>query len=321
MYFPSAYFRAKARAALKGRWQTALLIALIVSLPSLLVQGVTTFAKLDPMSRIYQLFRLSIQNDMLNETFLVQSLEDYLTSSDFFLAAGLNVLAWLITPCLTLGMYRWMLNRLRGTADEPVTTVFCRVRLFFKALGLHLLIVLKVLLWMLPGIGLSAAAYIPVIQAKGNPDGLASAVALSNGLMLPGILLMAIPGIMAALRYAMAEFILADEPEAGILECVRRSKQHMQDMKRMLFTLLLSFMLWYFLGMLAASYLSALGTGTFGLLAQMLLSLVLTVYVSASEGAFFLETAPGKVPRRDRKAEAGTMPGFGPGPDDPEPLN
>ena len=41
MYFPSAYFRAKARAALKGHWQTALLIALVVNLPSLLMQAIS----------------------------------------------------------------------------------------------------------------------------------------------------------------------------------------------------------------------------------------------------------------------------------------
>ena len=32
MFFPSGYYRAKARAALKGHWEIALLIALIVLL-------------------------------------------------------------------------------------------------------------------------------------------------------------------------------------------------------------------------------------------------------------------------------------------------
>ena len=38
MFF-SADFKAKARAALSQHWQTALLIALIVNLPTLLMQG------------------------------------------------------------------------------------------------------------------------------------------------------------------------------------------------------------------------------------------------------------------------------------------
>ena len=49
MYYPSGYFKAKARDALKGCWQTALLIALIVNLPGLLAQGISVFTGNDPM--------------------------------------------------------------------------------------------------------------------------------------------------------------------------------------------------------------------------------------------------------------------------------
>ena len=41
MFFTSAFWKRQARAALKNHWLTALLIALVVSLPSLLVQGMT----------------------------------------------------------------------------------------------------------------------------------------------------------------------------------------------------------------------------------------------------------------------------------------
>lgn len=315
MYFPSAYFRAKARAALKGRWQTALLIALIVSLPSLLAQGITAFTGNDPATRLQGIYLAAARDGVLSQELLVTEAEAYLLGSGFWTAIGLNVAAWLVTPCLTLGMYCWMLNRLRGHADQPVSTVFCRARLFFKAIGLQLLVALKVILWMLPGIALAAGAYVPIVRAGKDPAALTSALALSNGLMLPALVLMAVPGIMAALRYAMSDFILADEPDAGILECIRRSKQHMKEMKRLLFTLMLSFLLWYLLGMILSSYLSAIGTGTLGLLFQMLVSLVLTVYVGASEAAFFLETAPGKIPKRENRPEPGADhedPGPGP---------
>ena len=317
MYFPSAYFRAKARAALKGHWQTALLIALIVSLPSLLAQGITAFTGNDPTVRLQGIYLAAARDGVLSRELLVTEAESYLRSSGFWTAVGLNAAAWLVTPCLTLGMYCWMLNRLRGQADQPVSTVFCRARLFFKAIGLQLLVALKVILWMLPGMAMAAGAYVPLLRAGRDPAAVASALNLSNGLMLPAMLLMAVPGIMAALRYAMSDFILADEPETGILECIRRSKQHMKEMKRLLFTLMLSFLVWYLLGIILSSYLSAFGTGTFGLLAQMLLNLVLTVYVGASETAFFLETAPGKIPKRENRPGPGEE-GADPGPD---PLN
>ena len=54
MFFPAA-FKAKARDALRQHWQTALLIALIVNLPSLLVQGIAAFTNNDPLTRVQDL--------------------------------------------------------------------------------------------------------------------------------------------------------------------------------------------------------------------------------------------------------------------------
>ena len=51
----SAAFKAKARAALAQHWQTALLIALIVNLPSLLVQGLAAYTNTDLMTRVENL--------------------------------------------------------------------------------------------------------------------------------------------------------------------------------------------------------------------------------------------------------------------------
>ena len=52
MYYPSGFFKTKARDALKGHWQTALLIALIVNLPSLLAQGISVFTGNDPATLV-----------------------------------------------------------------------------------------------------------------------------------------------------------------------------------------------------------------------------------------------------------------------------
>ena len=114
---------------------------------------------------------------------------------------------------------------------------------------------------------------------------------------LPVILVMAVPGGIAALRYAMAEYILADEPETKITECVRRSKEQMRELKRMLFMLLVSFLFWYLLQLLAASLLSGMSS-ILALLFQMLTGLALSVYMSGSEAAFYLETRLGAIPKR-----------------------
>ena len=297
MYYPSGFFKAKAREALKGHWQTALLIALIVNLPSLLAQGITVFTGNDPMDRLQAVMITASRDGTLTQSLLIRAITAYLTSSGFWMMVGLNVAAFVITPCLGLGMNKWLMDRLR---KAPVTDVldgaFCRVRLFFKALGLQLLIILKVLLWMLPGIALFAGLLIPLYTAE-TADAANSVLRTVNVMTLPVILVMAVPGGIAALRYAMAEYILADEPETKITECVRRSKEQMRELKRMLFMLLVSFLFWYLLQLLAASLLSGMSS-ILALLFQMLTGLALSVYMSGSEAAFYLETRLGAIPKR-----------------------
>mgnify|MGYP002638623721 CR=1 FL=1 len=53
-----------------------------------------------------------------------------------------------------------------------------------------------------------------------------------------------IPGIIAALRYSQAFFILAENPEKGIRECVNESKELMSGRLWEFFVLQLSFILW-----------------------------------------------------------------------------
>ena len=297
MYYPSGFFKGKAREALKGHWQTALLIALIVNLPSLLAQGITVFTGNDPMDRLQAVMITASRDGTLTQSLLIREITAYLTSSGFWMMVGLNVAAFVITPCLGLGLNKWLMDRLR---KAPVTDVldgaFCRVRLFFKALGLQLLIILKVLLWMLPGIALFAGLLIPLYTAE-TADAANSVLRTVNVMTLPVILVMAVPGGIAALRYAMAEYILADEPETKITECVRRSKEQMRELKRMLFMLLVSFLFWYLLQLLAASLLSGMSS-ILALLFQMLTGLALSVYMSGSEAAFYLETRLGAIPKR-----------------------
>ena len=249
------------------------------------------------MDRLQAVMITASRDGTLTQSLLIREITAYLTSSGFWMMVGLNVAAFVITPCLGLGMNKWLMDRLR---KAPVTDVldgaFCRVRLFFKALGLQLLIILKVLLWMLPGIALFAGLLIPLYTAE-TADAANSVLRTVNVMTLPVILVMAVPGGIAALRYAMAEYILADEPETKITECVRRSKEQMRELKRMLFMLLVSFLFWYLLQLLAASLLSGMSS-ILALLFQMLTGLALSVYMSGSEAAFYLETRLGAIPKR-----------------------
>ena len=304
MYIPSGYYRKKALAALKGHWQPALLVALIVNLPTLLMQGVSAFTNNDLLSRMESFIVASSRDGRLSPETLMGELNTILSSTFFWSIRGLEIVAMLITPCLALGMYKWLTDLIRGQ-EQPVGTVFSRMRYFFRAIGLQLMIILKVILWMLPGIAVSVLLLLPAFRA-GTADAQMAALEQAERYYLLPLLLTVIPGVMAALRYALSEYIMAEKPETRIMACIRRSKDLMKDQKRNLFLLMVSFILWYLLEMLVSSFLP----GLVGLVFQMLAGLALNVYMAASVAVFYL--------RLDHAAETQESPDAEP---EPEELN
>ena len=292
MFF-SAAFKAKARAALQQHWQTALLIALIVNLPSLLVQGISAFTNNDVMARLENM-ALQASGSAAAMNALPESVRSMLSESGIVTMLILSAVAWLVTPVLSVGMTHWTLERLRGQ-DLPVSAVFSRLRIFLKSIGLRLLIVLKVLLWMLPGLAVFLFSVIPLVRANpGSSAELSSAADISFHLMSVGMIAMIVLGVMGYLYYAMAEFILADEPEERILSCARRSKMLMKGRRSVLMSLWLSFLLWYLLILMVSSMVAGIAGAVIALVLQMLGSLFLSVYMLASEGVFYeaLRLAP-----------------------------
>ena len=304
MFIPSGYYRRKALAALKGHWQPALLVALIVNLPTLLMQGVSAFTNNDLLSRMESFIVASSRDGRLSPETLMGELNTILSSTFFWSIRGLEIVAMLITPCLALGMYKWLTDLIRGQ-EQPVGTVFSRMRYFFRAIGLQLMIILKVILWMLPGIAVSVLLLLPAFRA-GTADARMAALEQAERYYLLPLLLTVIPGVMAALRYALSEYIMAEKPETRIMACIRRSKDLMKDQKRNLFLLMVSFILWYLLEMLVSSFLP----GLVGLVFQMLAGLALNVYMAASVAVFYL--------RLDHAAETQESPDAEP---EPEELN
>ena len=289
----SAAFRAKARAALQNHWQTALLIALIVNLPSLLVQGIAAFTNNDLNGRLSELaYRASLSAEAMNA--FQDSVGELLSDSGIWTVAALGFLAWLVTPALSLGMNHWTLERLRGV-DLPVSSVFSRLRIFLKGIGLRLFVSLKVLIWTLPGVALSLLSLIPLFRADpAVSESLISAVSMSMNGMYAGMILALVLGIMGFLYYAVADFILADEPEERILSAARRSKDMMKGRRGALMSLLLSFVLWHLLIVLVSSFIAGITGTVIALMLQMLGSLFLNAYKLAAQGAFFeaLRQAP-----------------------------
>ena len=121
---------------------------------------------------------------------------------------------FLVMGAFVFGLYLYFLTLIRKkTGDfnllfKAFSFSGNNLGLFGKTLGLYLLMSLYVFLWML---------------------------------------LLIVPGIIAAYSYRMAFYIIIDDSEIGVSEALRKSKEMMYGYKSKLFCLDLSFIGWWFL--------------------------------------------------------------------------
>lgn len=119
-----------------------------------------------------------------------------------------SLLNLLIESCITLGVAMFFLKFIREENYE-FGDVFAGFKYFVKAFLLILLTRVLILLWSL---------------------------------------LFIIPGFIAAFRYRMCFYILADDPEMSVIDAYKQSKEMMNGHKMRLFILGLSFLGWMLLG-------------------------------------------------------------------------
>lgn len=117
----------------------------------------------------------------------------------------------LVEGAFAFGMAYYFLQMIRSRVND-LGNVFSGFGYYFKTLGLYLMISLKTLLWML---------------------------------------LLIVPGIIAALRYSQAFYILADDPGKGIMQCINESKALMKGNKAKILCLQLSYAPWALLAYFA----------------------------------------------------------------------
>ena len=287
MFFSSVLWKQKAREALKNHWLTALLILLTVNLPSLLVQGIASFTGSDLLSSLQNaVYGALTSGGMLDTQAMAESLQAIEQSAGIWIMQGLHVIVWLVTPCLSMGMYHWMQLRLAGK-DAEYMTVFSRLSLFFKGIGLRLYITLRIFLFMLPGAALSVLSMLPVWLAdSGSRIDLLSSLNTSLTLMSLSSIVMLVLGIIAVLRYTPAEILMARQPDLRITAAARQSRDLMKGQKGQLFLLFFSFILWYLLEMFLVSLALNLFGSVIGLMLEMLCSLALNAYIYTTVCSF-----------------------------------
>jgi uncharacterized membrane protein len=122
----------------------------------------------------------------------------------------------LVTGAFTIGYSMFCINLFRNK-DIEVAQVFYGFEKFGKALGLYFMMCLFIILWLL---------------------------------------LLVIPGIIAAYRYSQAFYVMVDHPEYGIMQCLDESKRMMRGNKFKYFCLELSFIGWAILAIIPVTALT-----------------------------------------------------------------
>ena len=147
-----------------------------------------------------------------------------------FISAAIMIV---ISGPISLGIAIFSLAVARGQ-NPHVSQIFYGFERLGKATGAFWLVVLKVLLWSLIAVPFLLIAIGAI--TTGNY--------VLAGFMIILIIPACIPAIIAAYRYMQVFYILADNPEIGVFDCVERSATIMNGNKFKHFILTLSFIGW-----------------------------------------------------------------------------
>ncbi len=229
-------FRDAAWNILRGKYWWAVLAALIaLMIGGYLGQNPISFRFSGDSNHIWQNLQQAA-NGTLDRQMLVSLVRPFVG-----IAAALGSLVFfyslalfIVGSAVELGYDLFNISLYQSKSVPKIDLLFSRFSIFGNALLLRFLMALKIFLWSL---------------------------------------LLIVPGIVAAYRYSMAPYLLAEHPELSASEAIEQSKQMMDGNKGRLFCLHLSFIGWFLLSALTW------GIGTF----------FLTPYVKAAETGFYLD--------------------------------
>ncbi len=236
MFLTSYIFKSKAVRALKGNWQTALIVSFIAGLPAtiLLMLSVT---QLPVVPTVYDLTNVDAMMDIVNQ----------IPTQTIWLLALSALLSFIVSPVLAVGSNYYFIRRLQGE-DLGVMGVLSRRKIFLRSFLLALQMIVRTLLW--------------------------------------GCLFI-IPGYIASLRYAMAPYYLAENPELTPSQAIAKSKQAMADKKMSYFILLVSFLGWLLMANAVQIMLLSFGP-IIAMVAAQFVELFRITYTNAAVSAFYL---------------------------------
>lgn len=236
-------FRAEARAALQNRWGIAILVTLLAGFLGGQSSTPSFGFHIDSSSeasleQVLAMFKANAGDVAADQLLGALSSLAFVLIPILLGALALSIVLLLIGPCIHWGLCRFRLALLDG--QEPTVGMLFSgfKRMFFKALGLNILITLVVLatlfVFALVGGGFAAVLMVALPDARI----LAAFIAVLCG-MGAGVAM-----TVMAYRYSMSFYALVDNPDMGVLDAMRESQHMMKGNKWRLFCLQLSFIGW-----------------------------------------------------------------------------
>lgn len=232
MMLGSYYYKTKAKQALKGSWQNAMLVAFFSGILGTALQV--------------------LQIVLLPSQYSFASVEKYAEAvlqvprQHWLILLAVSLLALVLSPVLGVGCNHYFVELTRKN-DLGFAGLFSRMRLVAKALWLYLRMAVQIFLWSL---------------------------------------LLIVPGIIAAIRYSMAPYYLAENQEISAGEALRRSKASMEGHKMGFFSLVVSFVGWSMLALLLEMYLGEVNY-VLGIVASLAVQVWVAAYQNGAVAVFY----------------------------------
>ena len=186
--------------------------------------------------------------ELLLAGFLIGALIGLLTSL---------ALALLVGTAMRIGHLRFRLMLIDGDRAE-VGKIFSGFdRSYLPAIGLRLLKALYTFLWGLPSLLFLTVSVLSIVRGVTKEWTSLDALSMTDPTLLVAMLSMVFSWVFAFLpviatyRYAMSDYILAENPDIPVSEAIAESARMMEGNKWRLFCLELSFIGWVFLCLLS----------------------------------------------------------------------
>ena len=258
MMIGSFLFKQRAREALKGNWQNALVVSFFSGVLLTVASLIQTRALEGVTAAAYSLYAMmgSVGGEMNNEQTmqLLDLANRYLAEFNNIAPAtwwtlGIAyVLAFVVTPALAVGCNNYFIKLVRGEEIGVFKGLTARMHILPKTLWLYVRMFVQIFLWGL---------------------------------------LFILPGIIAAIRYSMAPYYMAENPEISAGEAIRRSDAAMKGRKASYFMLLVSFVGWTLLMSVVQMVLGGVLGNVLMMVLSQFMSLMLTTYINGSCAAFY----------------------------------